>query len=297
MYQGTFGSVPWSFSVLLGDGSGAFTFLANYVGQHAFQPGAMADVNGDGIADFLAVNHSPSVLVIRPAIGDGTFGPAVATPAGPNAFAFGAPATGDVNGDGFTDVLASGGLCLNDGAGNVTLQDLLLIPGPGALVDADRDLQTDAVFLSTWSSSGVILVHRNVASCPGLGFRYGLGCPGAGGFVPSLAARGCASPGSWLAIDAADGLGGAAATLVVDSLSTFVPVGFGCTAFVPFLTPTFLSLPLSGPAVPGAGRASFLVLIPLGFPTGTIVGLQLAVPDPATPFQLSASNGVSLFIQ
>lgn len=138
------------------------------------------------------------------------------------------------------------------------------------------------------------LAVRVLDACPGGGTTSGAGCPGSGGFVPSLTYSGCPSPGESAAIVLEDGVGGAPAFLVFGQTLATAPIGFGCDLFVAPLLPFSVPLSLS-PGGAGAGAATLPFVTPAG-----LVGLlhiQALVADPGAAGGFTVSNALSLQFQ
>jgi hypothetical protein len=295
---------PASSSVYLGNASGTFGPGSHFSFGSLVMPFTLVvrDVNGDTIPDHL-INPSTQTLQVRLGIGGGAFGPPATFPMlPPVGTQFGGPpAIGDLNGDGFPDLAyAYGEILLNNGAGIFIPQPAIVVPPVSvrvAIADVDRDLKQDLVFYSAFPA-GWISVFRNLTPCNAIGFTYGFGCPGSGGFVPSLSARGCASPGGSLVLDVEHGLGGASsAAFVVGPGPTNVQVGGGCGILIQLAGSFIAPFTLAGLPVAGQGSASIPVIIPPAIPPGTSLAIQAAILDPASPFQSSASNGLALTIQ
>ena len=125
--------------------------------------------------------------------------------------------------------------------------------------------------------------------------QYGSGCPGSGGFVPTLDAAGCATAGSNITIQVSQGLGGATALLLLGATQAATPIGFGCTLNVSPVYPAIVSFPLSGSGA-GNGTVSLFGPIPSGT-TGVTVVSQVFVIDPGTISGFAASNGLQFDIQ
>jgi uncharacterized repeat protein (TIGR01451 family) len=155
--------------VALGKGDGTFLPAVQYpVGN----PGAgtsqlaVADFNGDGKADIVAVNVSTSNMVILLGNGDGSFQPAVSNSAG-GSFGASCVAVGDVNGDGRPDVAIGGGgqLVIFIGNGNGTFQSAHTIrTAPGfnvtsaAIADFNGDGKADIVSAVSSSPSSITIL-------------------------------------------------------------------------------------------------------------------------------------------
>jgi hypothetical protein len=303
---------PPNLSIYRGDGSGSFTFLVNTTfATTIWQSLVVRDLNGDTIPDILTAGFT-STLEFIPGVGGGAFGQKVTIPVpnptpGVNSYngnITGYPATGDLNGDGFPDVVYPGrAVMLNDGAGGFVLNEIVPATQPGrvAIADLDQDLQQDLVFWTAYwpfpPPVGLSLFH-NVTPCAASGYEYGLGCRGSGGYVPSLSARGCATPGGLLTLSVEEALGGSpSAALVVGPGPTNVQIGNGCGILTQLAGSFVVPFALGGLPVPGQGRAALSFVIPPGITPGTGVALQAVVLDPASPFQWAASNGVALTIQ
>jgi uncharacterized protein (DUF2141 family) len=135
------GYSPSSCSILFGDGKGNLTYAPN--GQYIF-PGVMADINGDGILDNIAVWEAggPDNLAIYLGKGDGTYTNVTMLPTN---YAVGLPVVGDFNGDGKLDVAMPAGVgdksmvavFLGNGDGTFQNEVDYTIPHGGALAVAD----------------------------------------------------------------------------------------------------------------------------------------------------------------
>jgi WD40 repeat protein len=133
-----------------------------------------------------------------------------------------------------------------------------------------------------------------MSECPGALEPYGEGCAGAGGFVPVLAAEGCATAAGTLTLAISGAAGGGLAFLVVGASQAALPI-FGCTLLAaPLLTPPVV-LPLTG-AGPGAGAAALSVPLSSAVPAATLA-LQAGILDPGAPSGWAATNGVLVTIE
>jgi hypothetical protein len=128
--------------ILLGNGDGTFQTAVSYLsGGYAAVSVAVADVNGDGKLDLLAVNSEGSVGVLL-GNGNGTFQSAITY--GTGGYGAGSVSIADVNGDGHLDLVVAN-LCLNEdpnGACN-GLGEVGLLLGNG-----DGTFQSPTIFSS-----------------------------------------------------------------------------------------------------------------------------------------------------
>ncbi len=164
--------------VALATGSG-FAAKANW-GAGALAPNSefLGDVNGDGLADLIYVNGANTTVYVQYVNATGTaFNAAVALSSdasGQNCGEFGCPsvasiaAVGDVNGDGWTDILfANGTIALSTGSGFAAQANW----GAGAaaarfLGDANGDGLADLVF-TDGAGTNVYVQYSNGASFGG----------------------------------------------------------------------------------------------------------------------------------
>jgi hypothetical protein len=147
---GTNGSAQESVAVALGNGDGTFQPLTTYQGSAA-RPNlsvALGDFNGDDKVDLVTTSSSGADVSVLLGNGDGSFQSPQFSPAGPA----GRPAVGDLDGNGFLDVVA-GSLLFNDGdwaAGEPPPPPVLLSISDAGVVEGDVGT-TDAVFTVTLS--------------------------------------------------------------------------------------------------------------------------------------------------
>jgi Bacterial Ig-like domain (group 3)/FG-GAP-like repeat/FG-GAP repeat len=91
-------------SVFLGTGTGSFSSQATYPAGTAPLGTAIADFNGDGIADVVVADYGGAAVSVLLGKGDGTFEAAMSSPAGTSPSSL---AVGDLNGDGVLDVVVT----------------------------------------------------------------------------------------------------------------------------------------------------------------------------------------------
>jgi hypothetical protein len=92
-------------SVLLGNGDGTFRSPVTYAADKGTNEVAVADLNGDGLADLVTANYAGNDVSVLLGDGDGTFRAAVNYGAGTNSYAV---TVGDFNGDGTPDLASAG---------------------------------------------------------------------------------------------------------------------------------------------------------------------------------------------
>lgn len=304
--------VPWT-SPLPGRATlwrrtGAFAFAAAVHYPTGTDPGSpvAADFDVDGRLDLAFANAS------NPVASDGSSAFAVSilrgTAAGFAPVQQLVPATlaaaitaADLDGDGRLDLAGSAsGLgrgvftLLNLGAG-AFLPAEWFAGAAGALTlrAADFDLDSDVDLVT---GALVVLEQRDdpAPPCTGSAATYGIGCPGAGGFVPHLAAAGCASPGAVLQISVTGAPPAGMALLFAGTAAGALPIGFGCLLHVapPFAA---LAVPLFGNAA-GLGSVTLTTALP-ALTAPISVTLQAFASDPLVPAHFASSNGLLLTIQ
>ncbi len=125
--------------------------------------------------------------------------------------------------------------------------------------------------------------------------KYGSGCAGSGGYVPTLGAVGCAAGNGTITLRIANALGGAPVLLFVGNQAIAQPAGGGCTLLVPPL----LTIPITGALVfgsgPGSGKLVLDVTLGPMAPDVTVF-LQTAIADPGSPLGLTLTNGLEVDI-
>ncbi len=237
--------------IVTADGAGAHDrFGASLAG--------VADVDGDGSDDLLVGARGATGAAFGSGaarIVSGASGTTLKTFSGDAAldeFGFSVAAAGDVTGDGATDFVV--GAHLADPAGNA-------------------DAGSARVFLSVCGELGA----------------YGSGCPGTGGFVPSLTVGGCAAAGGGIDVSIDNGMGGTIALVVIGTQPGSAPIGVGCTFLMTLPVATAVAVPLPGTG-PGAGTLSASVPLKIPLPSVTIY-MQAFVIDPGAISGFAGSNG------
>lgn len=127
---------------------------------------------------------------------------------------------------------------------------------------------------------------------------YGTGCPGLGGFVPTLSMYGCVNAGSTVFLFVDKGLGGASGLVLLGLERAAIPLiaSGGCSLNVKTLLPVSLPIVLGGSG-PGKGNYTLFHSIPadVGVLGGTL-RLQCFVFDSSAPADFSNTAGLELQI-
>lgn len=124
---------------------------------------------------------------------------------------------------------------------------------------------------------------------------YGSGCPGSGGFTPTLTLTGLPNEGNQVVLTIDKGLGGAMSLLLFGTQPAAIPIAPGCTLNVTPLLPLQLFVPLGG-AGPGTGIAILPAVIPAGS-AGAVLTMQVFVAEPTQSVPFSNSKGLEISFQ
>lgn len=135
------------------------------------------------------------------------------------------------------------------------------------------------------SYSGYASIHST--NCTPTVVRDG-GCPGTGGFEPTLSLSWCAYPDVYWEYRIDDALGGAFALLFVGSTPSSLPLGGGCTLAL-FPIEHAIGVQLHGSGA-GAGHEDGYFLIPPGL-SGVTVVMQAMIMDPGGAKGYSMTDG------
>ncbi len=164
----------WGLAVLIGNGDGTFQTPTTYFVESGYMPltVAVADFNGDGIADIVALNQLTSevgnvLATVYLGNGDGTFqSPKTRTTSAPAGSAYSLE-VGDFNGDGIADfaMLEYSTLEIFIGNGDGTFQtglssNVTSAAYPFVVADLNGDGYTDLAF-STGTGVSVLLGNGN----------------------------------------------------------------------------------------------------------------------------------------
>ena len=132
-----------------------------------------------------------------------------------------------------------------------------------------------------------------IIDCVGGVAPYGEGCPGSGGFVPSLAMSGCTRPQSLVSGGIAGGLGGSVAVLMIGAFPSSSPLGAGCSLLI---APVVVALPLPlGGAGPGQGTFAFAAVLPANLASASFT-MQAYVVDPGAALGAAFTNGIKVTV-
>ncbi|MFG0319009.1 MAG: FG-GAP repeat domain-containing protein, partial [Planctomycetota bacterium JB042] len=254
------------------------------------------DVDADGFPDLLAAQSWPSQRVLRFS-GQGAAGllaPVVVHEDG------GHPrqvSVRDVDGDGHRDVVVgfgAGGVARfgGDGRGGLTAPALVWTADSSRmeLADVDADGRLDVL----GGGLGIVPnVTVSLARPVDWWTAVGAGCPGDGGFTPSLQIPVCHDPKQQLGVTITGAAGGAAALLLVGPTSPSTPIGSSPCAL--HVAPVVVvPVPLGGTG-PGTGAASLLFAVP-PVVSGVPFALQAAAADAHAPPGFTTTNALSFLL-
>lgn len=121
---------------------------------------------------------------------------------------------------------------------------------------------------------------------------YGAGCPGSGGFTPSLEIDGCAAPSGALELRIQNALGGSVAVVFVSTQASSSSLGFGCTLLVQIPALILGPVPLAG-GLPGEGSFVATSTLPPS-PLQGALHVQVFSADPSVPLQFSTTGAVRI---
>ena len=169
--------------------------------------------------------------------------------------------------------------------------------GEGKLRSIDPDTGADVVLVDAgWRSIGIAVFGTQ--NPPGSFIPFGSGLAGAGGMVPSLDGSGTPRIGGNIVIEARDFVGGAESFLVFGAGQTNQPL-FGGSIYIDFTQVFWIHhhwLP-GAAGVPGDGDLDIHFSIAADPQlTASNWYLQQVAADPASPFGISMSNGLRIFV-
>jgi len=135
-------------TVFIGDGTGGFSSVQNYIADEGVRGLSVIDVNGDGFMDIVTANRNANNVSILINNGDGSFASPVNFDANGNGET--ACATADVNGDGIMDLYVGARnsneliLFMGDGNGGFTFSSKVSV-GSGPWMITAGDVNNDGV--------------------------------------------------------------------------------------------------------------------------------------------------------
>ena len=135
-------------TLFLGDGTGGFSSIQNYIADEGVRGLSVIDVNGDGFMDIVTANRNANNISILINNGDGSFASPVNFDANGNGET--ACATADVNGDGIMDLYVGAKnsneliLFMGDGDGGFTFSSKVTV-GSGPWMITTGDVNNDGV--------------------------------------------------------------------------------------------------------------------------------------------------------
>lgn len=303
--------------------SGSWTMLRSWHGTQAGEAlgvslDAIADLDHDGRMDVLMGSYGGASLQGRVlACSSATSAPLVAHEGGAPGALLGlaVAAFGDQDGDGRPEILAgapfadgggvkSGAAAVVSTQGGASIAEVTDVApaklfgyAVASLGDIDQDGRFDFAVgqpgFDTAVGEGVgrVLVF---AGTPVLVQSVGEGCPGSGGFVPTLSTDSCPAPGGPLSIHIAKAIGKGVAWLGASSAAGEALQPNGCVVRLgpaPILVP----VPLGGNG-PGGGSATVYGHLPVGGPSGLALRVQAFVPDPGAPGGFCASAALAVHL-
>lgn len=177
--------------VAMGRGDGTFERSAVYeLGECSRPYGiSIADINSDGMADIVVNTQQDDKIYLMTNNGDGSF--TVGDAFDPGLLTLTGMATGDINGDGNVDIVATGkngGLTyyayveLGDGAGGFTASSTGTAVGRGPFAVATGNINNDAngyddVIIGNRTTGSVSVLLSNGTSTLGAATNYNMGAP------------------------------------------------------------------------------------------------------------------------
>jgi len=216
---------------------------------------------------------------------------------------------GDVNGDGWPDVLVAARHDTNDehtgvvylysgrdGAALMTLFGDEVEDSFGLAIaragDLDGDGLADFAAGATEAGHGAPREGYVRAFLGGRGsiVSYGVACEGSGGFLPKLYLSGSPEAGKRITVEVSRALGGSTALVRFARKRDSVPFQ-GCTLYLGNLLGSTMLIPLSGSA-PGEGTGSKSRQLPITMSPGSRITLQAFISDPAGAQGSSATNAI-----
>ncbi len=166
----------------------------------------------------------------------------------------------------------------------------------GVTTDLDGNLRfIDVVTIADTGNGIAPIVDMGAFEtvCESPTFLFGIGCAGAGGFIPSLNVDQCPAIGFPVTVRFADAVGGSTAIVFLGTGQANLPLTPNCSFLLSPVLPPLFSLPLGGFG-PGQGSAVLNTIVPTTVPVGVTATVQFFVVDAAAPDGFAGSNGLSI---
>jgi hypothetical protein len=163
-----------SITILLSNGNGTFTPAGESSptgnGQELVTIG---DFDGDGIVDLSVLDHGSSYVAILRGKGDGTFmaGTSIATEPVPYSPPLCCMVTGDVNGDGLTDIVVSNTVLFAQSGWSATATATDVVPMTPGTHLVESSYQGDGSYLGSISDSTSLSLQKAALTSPTPGSR------------------------------------------------------------------------------------------------------------------------------
>lgn len=175
-----------------------------------------------------------------------------------------------------------------------------IVLAANVVYDVDQDLvhDTDCFVNGTFDESYRVLLYIAPNGDSGQ-VKHGQGCPGFGGFQPTLSMSGFPAAGEPVTFRIDDGIGGQQALLFYGvGGPAQLSLGGGCFLNVNPAPALFgpIAVPLLG-AGAGGGAIDLPVTLPATLPAGLGITLQAICTDPTTVLGASATQGLTITIQ
>lgn len=271
------------------------------------------DIDMDGIPDVIVGGDAPTgITAVTASVHSGNGGGTIHAFTNPflgDAFGASVRGAGDLDGDGWNDVLIAAPDSPVSGGGNTgrvyvisgklgTTIATIVASGNtysfGRQIDVAGDVNGDGLVDLAVAGRDKSFV---LSTACGEITSYGAGCAGSGGFTPTLSMTGGACPvvGESVTVRIEKGLGGVSAFLFFGTQQASIPMGLGCSLNVWPLFPVLLG-PL--PLTPiGAGKGS-IALTGDAPPAaaGIAITMQAFVDDYFTPIGFSNTNAIRLHL-
>lgn len=163
--------------------------------------------------------------------------------------------------------------------------DVLVLRDGVPLLPGDVSVAGDEVTIVPVAITGPTTL--SVFACSGYFSEYGHGFAGSGGITPRLVGGGCPSPGQTFTTEIVDGLGSAAAVLLVGTQPEAIPLVTGGDLLVGPVD----QLAVAGLTLDGSGSLLLTAPLPPGLPAFSFT-MQAVVVDGGSPSGYALTNGL-----